>query len=421
MKVLSHFSQISKSIFYIIFLFTLQSYLTFSQSVIISPTDDFGILSKNSSTLISNPGAIPIGVNGSGTRLMWIANKSAFRVGTVTGTQWDYDSIGPWSFAAGFDTKASEENSISLGYKTEASGFASVALGYGTKASGSFSTAIGQSSIASSNSVSIGYQTNSGGFYSVALGNSTGAFGNNSTALGYGGIAYGNSSIAMGYSTVSSGSYSSAIGYSTNAQGESSFAAGYLSEAIGTTSTTFGKYNYARGDYSTSLGFSTYAQSYASLVIGRHNLISGNISSWDSNDPVFVIGNGTSNSSRSNALIVYKNGNATLSGTLTQLSDINLKSKITKIKFDKNTILGISGYNYYLEGNNFDNFTMQTGLIAQEVQKLFPELVRKESNGYLSVNYLGFIPHLIEAYKLQQKELDYLKERLEQIEKMLKK
>lgn len=39
------------------------------------------------------------------------------------------------------------------------------------------------------------------------------------------------------------------------------------------------------------------------------------------------------------------------------------------------------------------------GLIAQEVQRVFPELVRQEQDGYLSVNYTDLIPVMIEAMK----------------------
>ena len=42
---------------------------------------------------------------------------------------------------------------------------------------------------------------------------------------------------------------------------------------------------------------------------------------------------------------------------------------------------------------------MQTGVIAQEVQKIFPELVNTDKEGMLSVDYIGLIPHLIEAVK----------------------
>ena len=45
----------------------------------------------------------------------------------------------------------------------------------------------------------------------------------------------------------------------------------------------------------------------------------------------------------------------------------------------------------------------QIGLIAQEVQKQFPELVKENSEGELGVNYSGMIPLLLNAVKEQQK------------------
>ena len=51
------------------------------------------------------------------------------------------------------------------------------------------------------------------------------------------------------------------------------------------------------------------------------------------------------------------------------------------------------------------------GLLAQEVQKAFPELVKQagDAEGTLSVNYQGMIPVLINAIKEQQKQIDELK------------
>lgn len=48
----------------------------------------------------------------------------------------------------------------------------------------------------------------------------------------------------------------------------------------------------------------------------------------------------------------------------------------------------------------------QFGVIAQDLQKVFPELVSEDGNGYLSVDYAGLIPVLIEAIKEQQKMID---------------
>lgn len=48
------------------------------------------------------------------------------------------------------------------------------------------------------------------------------------------------------------------------------------------------------------------------------------------------------------------------------------------------------------------------GLIAQELQKLYPDLVYENDNGYLSINYTGLIPVLIQAIKELKGEIDLL-------------
>lgn len=49
------------------------------------------------------------------------------------------------------------------------------------------------------------------------------------------------------------------------------------------------------------------------------------------------------------------------------------------------------------------------GLIAQELQKVYPELVYEQDNGYLSVDYVGLIPVLIQSIKEMKAEIDGLK------------
>jgi hypothetical protein len=57
------------------------------------------------------------------------------------------------------------------------------------------------------------------------------------------------------------------------------------------------------------MGFFTTAVAFASTTIGRYNIGGGNQTSWVNTDPLFEVGNGGSNLSRSNALTVLKNGN----------------------------------------------------------------------------------------------------------------
>ncbi|MDR2475267.1 MAG: tail fiber domain-containing protein [Bacteroidales bacterium] len=48
------------------------------------------------------------------------------------------------------------------------------------------------------------------------------------------------------------------------------------------------------------------------------------------------------------------------------------------------------------------------GLIAQEVQEIYPDLVYKDADGYLSVDYVGIMPLLIQAVKEQQTQIEQL-------------
>lgn len=50
------------------------------------------------------------------------------------------------------------------------------------------------------------------------------------------------------------------------------------------------------------------------------------------------------------------------------------------------------------------------GVIAQEIQKEFPEMVMVDDSGYFSVDYIQLIPVLIEAVKELKSEIDLLKE-----------
>lgn len=56
---------------------------------------------------------------------------------------------------------------------------------------------------------------------------------------------------------------------------------------------------------------------------------------------------------------------------------------------------------------------VQYGFIAQEVQKVFPNLVAEDDDGMLAVDYIGLIPVLVDAIQNQQKQIEYLNEIIE--------
>jgi hypothetical protein len=232
-----------------------------------------------SSNNVTNPPTAPF--NGGGTRMMWIPSRSAFRVGTVSGsaTTWDATNIGLFSFASGYDAKASGNNSISMGLSTNAIGDGSIAIGYAVNSSGYNSTAMGYgTTVSGDRSTAMGGGTTASGFYSTAMGESTAASGDNSTAIGGYTIASGNYSTGMGFSTTASGDHSTSMGQFSKAIGYSSTAIGNFSKAIGSVSTAMGDSSIANGDFSTAMGYHTNANGYYSTSMGYKTIASSGYS-----------------------------------------------------------------------------------------------------------------------------------------------
>jgi hypothetical protein len=94
-------------------------------------------------------------------------------------------------------------------------------------------------------------------------------------------------------------------------------------------------------------------------------------------------------------------------------SDGWYKQKITSLPNALHDLLKLRGTSYFFNTQAFpaQNFSgdKQLGLIAEEVETVFPELVSTDNKGYKSVNYIGLIPVLIESIKTLQKEIDKLK------------
>lgn len=94
-------------------------------------------------------------------------------------------------------------------------------------------------------------------------------------------------------------------------------------------------------------------------------------------------------------------GNITASGNITAYSDQRLKSNIKTIDNALEKVSKLRGVSFDKDGQN------QIGVIAQEVQKVLPEVV--EEGDYLSVAYGNIVGLLIEAIKEQQQQIEDLK------------
>lgn len=119
----------------------------------------------------------------------------------------------------------------------------------------------------------------------------------------------------------------------------------------------------------------------------------------------------------SNVLSLRGDGSAVLTGVLTQNSDMRLKRDIHPLNHSLQKLQQINGYNYYWKDQQKSQ-QLQTGLLAQEVQKVFPEMVSKDEQGILSVNYSGLIPVLVEAVKEQQQQISELKMQVNELREL---
>jgi hypothetical protein len=362
-----------------------------------------------------------------------------------------FGALGWGSFGANAYNRSSGLGSVAMGFNTIAGPQDSQAGGIDGGNVGQFSAGYASRAIGNV-STATGFRNTASGGSSVALGNYNYATGDATIALGKENWAQGASTVAIGFKNHAAGAGSVALGQENIAWGTTNFTAGYQNVAgdtsadvgVGGSATAMGKYNTASGDAtmalnrgttatnqaSTSMGFRTISDNLGMLAIGVNNAAGIGDPTADryyyadgqyTGAPAgvaFVIGNGDINTTAlqrgdnpSNAFVVNYDGSATLSGELTINSDARLKSNIISLGSTLAKLLMIDGKSYTMKTNESKS---KIGLLAQDVQKAFPELVKTTNNEdkTLSVNYQGLIPVLINAIKEQQKQIDELKKLL---------
>ena len=99
-------------------------------------------------------------------------------------------------------------------------------------------------------------------------------------------------------------------------------------------------------------------------------------------------------------------GSFTATGDVTAYSDKRLKRNIETITNAVDTVSKLRGVNYEKDGRN------STGVIAQEIEEVLPQVVHTDADGMKSVAYGNIVGILIEAIKEQQKEIEELKKKL---------
>ncbi len=344
-------------------------------------------------------------------RMFFDKSKAAFRAGHASNDEWDEGNRGFYSFAGGF--------------RCTAGGTGSIAIGYESSATDNFAVALGRRS--------------------SALATAT---------------------FAAGYETDALQAHAVAIGSNIIADGEQAIAVGTRLIAAGEGARCFGSGSISSGDRSTTMGTGLRANAFGETVLGIFNTdtppsVNGDVQ-FNPQDNLFVIGNGTGHNDRSDAFRILKNGDAVHFGKVTIdadneggnggytlpeqdapvigyvmmsdnngtvswvdpatfLSDKRLKTDIKSLEGSLEKLNVLNPVHFHWNGvYNNDPDPLQTGFIAQEVQTVLPELVTQdEESDYLRVNYIGMIPHLVEAVKALKQENDELKKGLLALKKLL--
>ncbi len=111
-------------------------------------------------------------------------------------------------------------------------------------------------------------------------------------------------------------------------------------------------------------------------------------------------------------------------------SDERFKKNINPLSNALAKVMKLEGVTYQFRTDEFKdrNFptTQQIGVIAQDIEKEYPELVTKDSKGYYKVNYGAIAPILIEAIKelkalveQQATQIDQQNQRIQDLEKLM--
>lgn len=291
-------------------------------------------------------------------------------------------SYGGRTHSEGYLTAATENQSHTEGYLTMASGFCSHAEGYNTTASGAYSHAEGQGTIAS------GGSSHAGGLGTIADVNHV-------TAIGQ----Y-NENCASGDLLV--------IGNGTQSNASS------RSNAFSVNSDDNKKVTITIGDQITLTSYKRGENGIGAIQADENLTITsdGPLDIQGSDSPINIQGY--------NGVNVYCDitvtGEVHASGGFYDESDIRKKDILSTISLEKSYELLDKCQEIIYTLKEDPNKKEQLGMIAQEVEEFFPEIVSTDNNGFKSLDYarlsvicLRLIKDIVEQIKELKNEIKNLK------------
>jgi Chaperone of endosialidase len=320
-------------------------------------------------------------------------------------------------------------------------------FGSGIGVGGSTNTGIGVSGFSSSGKGVKGQSSSSGdGVYGSSntgngvYGTSTnkGIYGYTTSNTGTGVYGYGENSSGTGVYGLSDGGYG-VIGYSLG--GGTNAAGGYFTGSSKALITGSGKVGIGLNNPNEILDINGRTRIYHNLNtagIWMNNSLNGLSTSdgsffgnksdteagiWIGNNWRWWVNSaGTMFAGTINASSATFTG-CVVASNLSCPSDLRFKKNISPITNSLSNLFKIEGVNYQWRRDEFPDKKFsdksQIGFIAQEIEKIFPEMVATDERGFKSVDYARLTPVLVEAIKELSLKNSKLESRVDKIENLL--
>ena len=380
-------------------------------------------------------------------------------------------AIGRLAYALSYDSIAIGNNANNTNSSANA-----ISIGSNAKAESASAIVIGNNSYVedmSSWSIAIGANSNSKSYSAIAIGNNAIASGYPSVAIGIGTRASEDGAIAIG-----GGTRNLITDPTTEALGENSIAIGNKSKAKGSNNIAIGTNacQYVAGNNKTCIGYNSGPKSgsdWASSTDSTERIFIGSKSKFDDGTAVLEVHNDSAKASLPSGYGTISNTAVVIHGALVVTGPIYNRYKAigsSSSKFwgfleageHEHVVIGShsgqSGKYYYNDYRSSDrrlkyvgrentsgldkirqlkvfNYTFKkdekktphVGVIAQDLQKVFPDAVKKGVDGFLTIRMEDMFYAVINAIKeldsrvtALEKENQELKARIERLEAKIK-
>ncbi len=376
-----------------------------------------------------NEGAAPAlgaGAPLADSRMFWDTNKGAFRAGRVTGTQWDNSAVGGASVAMGFNTTAFGFAATAMGWGTSASQAHSTAMGLNTGAHGEGSTALGEQTIAEAKgSLVLGRYNQVGGDRHIwipsdplfTIGNGTDGNRNNAFEV----LKNGNTTIdgdltinnATINGTVQAPLHVLSSGGNPELKVEENTAGSAAQIELKNTARSW----FVEADASPDQFVISKDGAFQDFVIlGDGTVGIGTDSPADKLQVVGDVRVGTGTDG-----CVNDADGSLIAGTCS--SDAQLKQHIAPLPSMLSSVTQLRPVYFNWRSDEFPERALgtetQLGLIAQEVERILPEMVVEGDDGFKRVRYSDLPLLLLQAIREQQQENENLRARVASLETTL--